>query len=570
MGSKKRNKFRKKRKHLFYGNVIQTPEPVADPAPSNEQHTPTSAGTPTNTPISSASLRKLVNITPSKQRNNIPGNRIIDMSLLSDVFNLLSCPECHGKSLLLTESIAKKKGSASYFMLSCESCKFKHEFCTSKTVGKCYEVNIRLTYAMRSIGNSHSGAETFCMLMNIPKPMTAKNYRKVMKHCSSACKTVAEELMADAATELRNAKGVSAGDSLDVPVSCDGTWQRRGYVSHNGIMNVISMDTGKILDTESMCKFCKVCSNIEKLKETNIVEYETRKANHSCSINYRGSSSGMEVEGAVRIFERSLEKHDLRYTHITISKLECIGHVQKRVGTRLRKLKKNNKGLGGKGKLTDHIIDKLQNFYGIAIRQNVGDLQSMKKAVVATLFHVASSEKNKWHDYCPTGADSWCKFQRSKVDKTVKYKPGAGIPVEIVLTHLKPIYNDLSSDSLLSKCLHGKTQNQNEAFNKIIWDRVPKTSFCTKEQLEFGLYDAVSNFNIGRKATVLIFEKLGVTPGKFLINGCREKNRKRLYHADYKFQSPMKKRRKLIRGVKKQKQDKNKASEGKLYEAGGF
>ena len=79
-------------------------------------------------------------------------------------------------------------------------------------------------------------------------------------------------------------------------------------------MNVISMDTGKILDTECMCKFCKVCSNIEKLKETNIVEYETRKANHSCPINYRGSSSGMEVEGAVRIFERFLEKHDLRYT----------------------------------------------------------------------------------------------------------------------------------------------------------------------------------------------------------------------------------------------------------------
>ena len=62
--------------------------------------------------------------------------------------------------------------------------------------------------------------------------------------------------------------------------------------------------------------------------------------------------------------------------------------MQKRAGTRLRKLKKNNKGLG-KGKLTDHIIDKLQNFYGIAIRQNLGDLQSMKKAVVATLFHVA-------------------------------------------------------------------------------------------------------------------------------------------------------------------------------------
>ena len=33
----------------------------------------------------------------------------------------------------------------------------------------------------------------------------------------------------------------------------------------------------------------------------------------------------------------------------------------KRVGTALRKLKKENKGMGGKGKLTDSLTDKLQN-----------------------------------------------------------------------------------------------------------------------------------------------------------------------------------------------------------------
>ena len=46
---------------------------------------------------------------------------------------------------------------------------------------------------------------------------------------------------------------------------------------------------------------------------------------------------------------------------------ECIGHVQKRVGTALRKLKKEKSGLGGKGELTDAMVDKLQNYYGIAI-----------------------------------------------------------------------------------------------------------------------------------------------------------------------------------------------------------
>ena len=80
------------------------------------------------------------------------------------------------------------------------------------------------------------------------------------------------------------------------------------------------------------------------------------------------------------------------YAGIKVKKLECIGHVQKRVGTRLRKLKKNEKGLGGKGKLTHAIIDRLQNYYGIAVRQNTNNLAGMRKSIHATLFHVASSK----------------------------------------------------------------------------------------------------------------------------------------------------------------------------------
>jgi len=129
----------------------------------------------------------------------------------------------------------------------------------------------------------------------------------------------------------------------------------------------------------------------------------------------------MEVAGAKRIFNRSIEKHGLRYTRylgdgdsksftsiklvypgVKVSKLECVGHIQKRVGTRLRNLKKNVKNLGGKGKLTGKTIDRLQNYYGIAVRSNVGDLQGMQNGVRAALFHVASSKTNEYHSaYCP-------------------------------------------------------------------------------------------------------------------------------------------------------------------------
>ena len=77
--------------------------------------------------------------------------------------------------------------------------------------------------------------------------------------------------------------------------------------------------------------------------------------------------------------------------------LEYVGHYQKRVRTRLRKLKKKKRGLGGRGRLTNGTIDRLQNFFGVAIRQNTGDLVAMKSAALATLFYVASSKINNWY-----------------------------------------------------------------------------------------------------------------------------------------------------------------------------
>ena len=80
------------------------------------------------------------------------------------------------------------------------------------------------------------------------------------------------------------------------------------------------------------------------------------------------------------------------------------------------------------------------------------------------------------------------------------------MPLDIVMK-LKPVFVDLSGESLLEKCLLGKTQNQNESFNSMIWDRIPKMRYVSLTQLELGVYDAVANFNIGKKASVLISEK---------------------------------------------------------------
>ena len=156
--------------------------------------------------------------------------------------------------------------------------------------------------------------------------------------------------------------------------------------------------------------------------------------------------------------------------------------------------KKNVKGLGGRGRLTNATVDRLQNYFGVALRQNCHDLKVMQSACRASLFHVAFSKDDNYHyPYCPSGTDSWCKHNKNLADKTKKYKPGPGLPIDIIM-QLRPIFFELTSDEMLSKCLHGKTQNQNESFNAMVWERIPKSTFASLKQLKLGVYDAVSNF----------------------------------------------------------------------------
>ena len=104
------------------------------------------------------------------------------------------------------------------------------------------------------------------------------------------------------------------------------------------------------------------------------------------------------------------------------------------------------------------MIDRLQNYYGIAIRENKNNLKAMQAATRATLFHVASSKDNNWHyPHCPEGTNSWCNFNKDKADGTSTYKPGPGLPVPVLLK-LKPIFQVLSHEDLLNKWSYTKPE----------------------------------------------------------------------------------------------------------------
>ena len=110
-----------------------------------------------------------------------------------------------------------------------------------------------------------------------------------------------KETMSDAAKEIieNNGPNTDTG-AIDVAVSLDGAWQKRGYSSLNGNVAATSLENGKVLDVQAMSRNCRQCKLKEHLKEddpdAHTLWFETHEKH--CTLNYEGSADGMKVAGA--------------------------------------------------------------------------------------------------------------------------------------------------------------------------------------------------------------------------------------------------------------------------------
>ena len=104
----------------------------------------------------------------------------------------------------------------------------------------------------------------------------------------------------------------------------------------------------------------------------------------------------------------------------------------------------------------------------------------------------------------------------------------------------------------------------------MIWNRIPKATHVSINNLSLGVYDAIAHFNHGMKATLDVFKMLNTEPGIYTMQICDNLNKERKRNSLYKISDKYKKRLKLIRHLSKQKQDKNIEVEGTSYEVGSF
>lgn len=169
------------------------------------------------------------------------------------------------------------------------------------------------------------------------------------------------------------------------------------------------------------------------------------------------------------------------------------------------------------------------------------------------LHHCSEADSlDERHKFCPRAEDSWCKYQSDKITLKKTYKSKINI-LRAIYNVLSDIFgaDDLGSDEIYKKCLHGRTQNPNECINNIIWTRCPKRVYVGLETLEFGVCSAGISFNDGAFGLLPVFEALKINRGNYRMDYMKRTDCKRIFIMNKMASSERLVRRKKLRSIRK-------------------
>ncbi|CAD6227261.1 GSCOCG00011964001-RA-CDS [Cotesia congregata] len=312
------------------------------------------------------------------------------------------CKTCHKE---ITFNQASPRGLGFKIAVICEC---GNSYINSgPMIDNAFEINRRLVAVMRLLGVGINGINLFCGLMDLASKFYHQTFDGCFKNLWTAAETVCKLSMQQAVNKEKDLTSKEEKSETNLTISGDSTWKKRGLTSRFGIVTLAGKYSKEILDSCVKSTYCQSCVFWEKRKESDPQAYEEWSSLHEeeCDVNHQGSVSKMEVDSVKDMFGRSISKYGVKYsryigdgdsaTHkglldldpydTPVQKLECYLHVKKRMGTRCRNLKKNNKKLGGRSKttqkLTVNLINKLQKYYGLAIMRYQDNIDGMYKAI---------------------------------------------------------------------------------------------------------------------------------------------------------------------------------------------
>ena len=93
--------------------------------------------------------------------------------------------------------------------------------------------------------------------------------------------------------------------------------------------------------------------------------------------------------------------------------------------------------------------------------------------------HYRSRVEKPQHDYCPSGQQSCCSFQRDKATGTNPHKPIKNPLLPAVQKVIEPLFERLGNPVFLTDCSNALASNNNESYHHVLW------RFSTKRRVHF-------------------------------------------------------------------------------------
>ena len=241
----------------------------------------------------------------SSERNSFV---LMNNDMWSPLLANMNCDECHMQTLDVESKAAF--GFSTKIDLVCKNCNkiFNTVFTNprEKRVER-FEANKKLVEAFLKIGKGHAALEIFSMAIGI-HAMDASTFSKCLSKLYEEKQIHNENMLKISQNIIRKKHeefGNVTGEIIDITVSYDGTWQKRGHTSLFGIGIVIDLLTGLVIDYEILSKYYSEC-NIAKrdLGQDSAKFFEGHKP--ECSKNFVGSSNATEMKAVEILWKRSI------------------------------------------------------------------------------------------------------------------------------------------------------------------------------------------------------------------------------------------------------------------------
>ena len=303
----------------------------------------------------------------------VEGNALLNVGILEGALAEVSvCKFCR-KGRLTFYRTSYNHGLALHYFIVCDQCFMATPFYTlpqnnspsdSDTKIK-FGHNILQILGGRLVGIGKSGLDFINCFIGLPSTLSNRAFSMAQAYLSKVSTDIAQASCMRAAIELRKKHNTVESEFLEVTVSYDGAYQKRGGKSGGGFSRycfacAISVETGKVLSYEIACNSCKFCIEKQQALRDNrigLVEYKVLKEIHKpgCQAREYGNYSSVALESKLApvIFRKAIEQKLIYSTviadgddksinilaendiygeyNIKIRREECLSHVQKRI-----------------------------------------------------------------------------------------------------------------------------------------------------------------------------------------------------------------------------------------------